>query len=150
LTPFVNQVRREIHRRRDLVERLFVSLVFFYSFDRVPTPALRGVLIGIAARFAVDENEFLWLERSAIEHRRQRSTARSASLDLSTAYSTLGIPSGATEAEVRRAYRVQMSRHHPDKLMHTRPSADELAQAARRADGIRKAFEAIKLARGWK
>ena len=149
LTPFVNQVRREVHRRQDLVESLFVTLVYFYSFDRAPTPTLRSTLADIAARFALDEEDFALLERSAIEHRRQASTARTPSLDLATAYATLGIHDSAIEAEVRRAYRTQMSRHHPDKLMHTRPSAEELALAARRSDRIRKSFEAIKRSRGW-
>ncbi|MBK1634001.1 hypothetical protein CKO31_25425, partial [Thiohalocapsa halophila] len=35
LTRFVNQVRRDIHRRRDLVDNLLLHLVFFYSFDQV-------------------------------------------------------------------------------------------------------------------
>jgi DnaJ like chaperone protein len=149
LTPFVNQVRREVHRRQDLVESLFVSLVYFYSFDHAPTPALRSTLADIAARFALDEHDFAMLERTVNEHRRQASSARTASLDLTTAYATLEVHEGATEGEVRRAYRTQMSRHHPDKLMHTRPSAEELQQSARRSDRIRKSFEAIKRSRGW-
>jgi DnaJ like chaperone protein len=149
LTQFVNQVRRELHRRQDLVERLFVSLVYFYSFGRAPTQALRGTLVDIAARFALDEADFALLERSATENNRQASAARTASMDLPTAYATLGIHAGATETEVRRAYRTQMSRHHPDKLMHTRPSAEELERATSRTDRIRKAFEAIKRSRGW-
>lgn len=149
LTPFVNQLRRQIHRRQDLVESLFVTLMYFYSFDRAPSAELRSTLADIAARFALDEEDFALLERSAIEHRRQSTAARTPSLDLTTAYATLGVHNSATEAEVRRAYRTQMSRHHPDKLMHTHPSDDEVAQAARRSDRIRKAFEAIKLSRGW-
>ncbi len=149
LTPFINQLRREVHRRQDLVENLFVTLIYFYSFEHAPSPTLRSTLADIAARFALDTEDFALLERSAVEYRRQTSTVRSASLDLATAYATLGIQASATEAEVRRAYRTQMSRHHPDKLMHTHPSEAELARAARQADRIRKSFDAIKRSRGW-
>lgn len=149
LTPFVNQVRREIHRNQDLVQSLFLALIYFYSFDHAPTPTLRRTLVDIAARFGLDEQDFVLLERSATERNRQASTIRSSSMDLATAYATLGVQNGATQAEVRRAYRVQMSRHHPDKLMHTRPSAEELERATSRTDRVRKAFEAIKRSRGW-
>lgn len=149
LTRFVNQIRREIHRRQDLVESLFLGLVFFYSFDRAPSPNQRRTLLDIAARFALDERDFASLESTASDHRRQTSTVRAAYMDLTTAYAILGLSESATQSEVRRAYRVQMSRHHPDKLMHTRPSAEELEQAAHRSDRIRKAFDAIKRSRGW-
>ena len=149
VTAFVNQIRREFHRRQDLLAGLFVTLIYFCGFERTPAPRLRSALAGIAARFGLDEEDFVLLERSAVEHRRQASAAHGPSLDLAAAYATLGVQAGATEAEVRRAYRTQMSRHHPDKLMHTHPSAEELERAARRADRIRKSYETIKRARGW-
>lgn len=149
VTSFVNQMRREIHRNQDLVHSLFFSLIYFYKFDRAPTATLRSTLLDLAARFALDEQDVVLLERSATENHRQSATARSSSMDLTTAYASLGVHKNATEAEVRRAYRVQMSRSHPDKLMHTRPSAEELERASLRTDRIRKAFEAIKRSRGW-
>lgn len=149
LTRFVNQVRRDIHRRRDLVESLFLDLLYFYSFDHVPTPERRTAILDIARRFALTEQDLASLERAASAHRQQATAARTTSLDLATAYATLGVSRGATQAEVRRAYRAQMSRHHPDKLMHTSPSADELARAASRSDQIRKAYETINRSRGW-
>jgi DnaJ-class molecular chaperone len=35
-------------------------------------------------------------------------------MDVSRAYSVLGVARGASLGEVRSAYRVQLSRHHPD------------------------------------
>lgn len=149
LTRFVNQVRRDIHRRRDLVDNLLLHLVFFYSFDQVPTAQLRRTLFDIGRRFGLSERDLGLLEHAAAAYRQQASSARSGSLDLPTAYATLGVSEGATKDEVRRAYRIQISRHHPDKLMHKRPSAEELARAAARADRVRKAYDAIKRGRGW-
>jgi DnaJ like chaperone protein len=150
LTPFVNQVRRDIHRRRDLVDNLLLHLVYFCSFDQVPTAQLRRTLYDIAHRFGLSERDLGFLEHVAATYRQQGSGAGSrTTLDLPAAYATLGVSESATKEEVRRAYRVQISRHHPDKLMHTGPSAEQLARAAARADRIRKAYDSINRSRGW-
>ncbi len=149
LTRVVNQVRRDIHRRRDLADNLLLHLVFFYSFDQVPTSQLRRTLFDIGRRFGLTDSDLGLLEHAAAAYRQQGLGSRSESLDLPTAYATLGVSTSATKDEVRRAYRVQISRHHPDKLMHTGPSADELARAAARADRLRKAYDAINRSRGW-
>jgi DnaJ like chaperone protein len=95
------------------------------------------------------EKDLSMLERLSAEFRRRATQGRTSSMDTAAAYETLGIGPDATEAEVRRAYRVQMSRHHPDKLAHQQPSAERLARAAARTDSVRKAYEAIRRARGW-
>jgi DnaJ like chaperone protein len=149
ITRFVNQVRRDIHRRRDLIDNLLLHLVFFYSFNQAPTAQLRSTLLDVGRRFGLNERDLGLLEHAAAAYRQQASAARSGSPDLPSAYATLGVSERATKDEVRRAYRVQISRHHPDKLMHTGPSAEELARAAARADSIRKAYDAINRSRGW-
>lgn len=150
LTAFVNQVRRETHRQRELVQQLLSALLSCLDLEgRRASEDQRQALADIARRFAVSEEGLAWLASAAHEHRRQTSARPSASVDQTTAYAVLGVSPDATEAEVRRAYRTQMSRHHPDKLMHLDPSDERLAQAASRTDLIRKAYESIKRARGW-
>jgi len=149
LTRFLNQLRRDIHRRRDLVDNLLIDLVLFYSFDNAPTSRQRQTLLDIARRFGVSDKDLASIERAAAAYRQHPSAGRSNAMDLSTAYTTLGVPQSATKDAVRRAYRIQISRHHPDKLMHTNPNAEELARAAARADRLRKAYDTIYRSRGW-
>ena len=149
LTRFLNQLRRDIHRRRDLVDNLLIDLVLFYSFDRAPTSQQRKTLLDIAHRFGLNDKDLAVIERTAAAYRQQPSAVRSNAMDLPTAYAILGVPQNATKDAVRRAYRIQISRHHPDKLMYTNPSAEELARASARADRLRKAYDTINRSRGW-
>jgi len=74
--------------------------------------------------------------------------AASRSSRLADAYAALGVDSQAEDAEIKKAYRRLMSRHHPDKLASRgmpesmRPIAEEKTRE------IRKAYDLIKEARG--
>lgn len=149
LTGFINHVRSETHRQREQVFQLLSTLLVYTRFERDPSSAQKRALSDIAARFAITDEILASLANASSKYRYESPASPSGALDQATAYSVLGVSSGATEAEVRRAYRAQMSRHHPDKLMHTHPSDDRLSQAARRTDLTRKAFDSIKRARGW-
>lgn len=150
LTEMINDVRREFHRRPDLVLQLLVNLLLFSRFTATPTDAQRRALQGIARRFGLSDDDLKYLEQAADASNRQTSAQGGQTMDLATAYTTLGIVTQTPDTDVRRAYRRLMSRHHPDKLVHAHPSAERLAAAATRTDRIRKAYEAIRTARGWK
>jgi DnaJ like chaperone protein len=66
---------------------------------------------------------------------------------LARAYGVLGVTSAATDAEVKRAYRLLMNAHHPDKLIARGASAETLQVAAQKTHEIRQAYEAITRAR---
>jgi len=66
---------------------------------------------------------------------------------LEDAYATLGVPSGASETEVKRAYRRLMSRHHPDKLVAKGLPEEMMRVATERTQEIRAAYDRIKEAR---
>jgi len=65
------------------------------------------------------------------------------------AYTVLGITSSASQSEVKRAYRRQISTNHPDKLIAKKASEREIKQANEKTQRIRKAYEIICEARGW-
>ncbi|MGX2038647.1 co-chaperone DjlA [Methylocaldum sp. MU1018] len=76
---------------------------------------------------------------------RQRAAARpSSSAD---AYAILGIAPSASDAEVRRAYRKLMSRHHPDKLVAEGLPEETVRLATEKTQQIRNAYEVIAKAR---
>ncbi len=149
LTELINQVRRETHRQREQVIQLLTGLRACLYSDRCPSQGQVRALFDIARRFAIAEERLASYASAWAKYRREASTRRSASIDEASAYRILGLSAEATETEVRRAYRLQISRHHPDKLMHTNPSDERLAKAANHTDLIRKAFDAIKRSRGW-
>ena len=67
---------------------------------------------------------------------------------LAGAYAALGVRPQASDAEVKRAYRLLMNEHHPDKLMSRGAPAEALKMASQKTHEIRQAYETITRARG--
>ncbi len=67
---------------------------------------------------------------------------------LKAAYVILGISETASDAEVKRAYRRLMNKHHPDKLVAKGLPDEMIKLANEKTQEIREAYEQIKQARG--
>jgi DnaJ like chaperone protein len=67
---------------------------------------------------------------------------------IDAAYQILEVDPKATNAEVQKAYRRQLSKHHPDKLKANGLPDSMLEHAKQRTQQIIEAFELIKSARG--
>lgn len=80
----------------------------------------------------------------------QKNSASPRLAELSMAYDTLGVKSSASRAEIKRAYRKLMSKHHPDKLMSQGAPEVMLNLAKEKTQAIQKAFEIISKARGFR
>lgn len=78
---------------------------------------------------------------------RGERTGISSAQSLAQAYATLGVEPGTSEAEVKRAYRRLMNRHHPDKLVSRGAPEEALKLASQRTQEIRRAYETITRAR---
>lgn len=63
-----------------------------------------------------------------------------------THYTRLGLNPGASDAEVKRAYRQLAAAHHPDRVSHL--GAGAVDQATRRFQEIQDAYEMIRRLRG--
>ena len=69
---------------------------------------------------------------------------------LAQAYAKLGLKDGASDAEVKKAYRKLVSQYHPDKLV-SRGLPEEMMEVAKtRVREINTAYDQIKAARGFK
>lgn len=68
---------------------------------------------------------------------------------LSDAYKILGVPQTADKDVVKKAYRKQMSQHHPDKLMAKGLPPEMIKMANEKTAQIKKAYELIKARKGW-
>lgn len=67
---------------------------------------------------------------------------------LKDAYTILGVTENATDPEVKKAYRKQMSQHHPDKLVAKGLPPEMMNMAKEKAQEIQQAWELIKEQRG--
>jgi DnaJ like chaperone protein len=145
LTAVVNQFRREFHRRPDLVALLLETLLYVEDFG-ARDEARRRLLADIARRLGFPGPRLAAFEEALAAQRRAGPQAR-AGMALSEAFATLEVSPGASDDELKRAYRRQLSRHHPDKLAHLDLPPERLAEAAARTDRIRKAYETLRRAR---
>lgn len=108
-----------------------------------PVGAALGAIFG--HQFDIDSGE---AER--LRNQRQRFTPPPREhLDaLARAYRLLETTPTATPEEVAKAYRRQLSRHHPDKLQAQGKSKAELDGAKVRTQAIIEAYELIRERRG--
>jgi DnaJ like chaperone protein len=71
-------------------------------------------------------------------------------MTLAMAYQVLGVTATVVDDEVLRAYRRQLSRHHPDKLKANGLPESMLEHAKSRTQQIIEAWDIIRAARGIK
>ncbi len=112
------------------------------------TDSKRQLLWQIARLFGFSRVELAQIE--AVLHGQAYGGASAPSvLDLEVAYRTLGVGSGASDGEVKTAYRRLMNQHHPDKLV-AKGLPESMAEVAeQRTLEIRAAYDRIKSERGF-
>ena len=114
--------------------------------------AERDVLWRIAGNLSVSRVEMAQLEALLRAQRSfgQHATAASEAAALEQAYKALDIEPGATDKEVKTAYRRLMNQHHPDKLVAKGLPDSMLEVAKEKTREIRAAYERIRDHRGFK
>jgi DnaJ like chaperone protein len=172
----IEQVRAVCALRHDLT-RAFVELQLRAALagDGLSLPA-RSILTRLAERLGISGLEFAHMEASLRARQYARGGfgagggpggggagfgsgpgggagggaggRQGAANRLAAAYAELEVGAGSSDAEIVKAYRRQMSRHHPDKLVaHGLP--ESMAQVAKeKTQRIQEAYEAIRAARG--
>ena len=82
------------------------------------------------------------------ERAANNASAQGQSDRLAQAYTLLEVVAGASDEQVVKAYRRQMSRNHPDKLQANGLPESMLERAKERTQQIQAAYELIRAARG--
>ncbi len=143
LDDVLDQLRSECLRGAN-IRRMFLEIQFQAAWaDGGLHPEERHLLQHVAAGLGLSRADFIELERAFGSAVRANTDGPS----LESAYATLGVSPEVPDAEVKRAYRRLMSRHHPDKLA-AKGLPDEMMQAAtERTQQIKAAWEAVKAAR---
>lgn len=133
--------------RRDLL-RVFIEIQMRVALagNDVDPPA-RAVLRRVAGQLGISLIELAQIE-TVLRIRRgsfsRASSGASTSRQLTEAYRVLEVKPDASNAEVAKAYRRQLSRHHPDKLKANGLPESMIEHAKQRTQQIIEAYELIR------
>ena len=146
LDDVLDQLRSECGRATNLI-RMFVEIqIQAAAADRRIHAEEGRILLHVAARLGLSRADYQQLERliaSGIHSTRDADSGMS----LEDAYATLGTSPDASDAEVKRHYRRQMSRHHPDKLASKGLPEEMMRAATERTQQIKAAWDTVRKAR---
>jgi DnaJ like chaperone protein len=118
------------------------------------SPPARNILMRMAERLGMSGLEFARMEAGLRARSRGHSSSggRPASgspeRPLTDCYAELEVSPQASDAEVVKAYRRQMSRHHPDKLVANGLPESMAQWAKEKTQRIQESYESIRAARG--
>jgi DnaJ like chaperone protein len=149
----VEHLREACAMRHDLL-RAFMELQLRAALaGNGISPPARIILVRVAERLGMSGLEFAYMEaalRSRHQGRSGQNGRSSTEKPLSESYAELEVDASMNDQEITKAYRRQMSRHHPDKLV-ANGLPESMAQVAKeKTQRIQEAYEAIRLARGMK
>jgi len=153
----VERLREACGQRYDLL-RAFMELQLRAALaGNGLSPPARAVLTRVAERLGMSGLEFVYMEaatRARAAHASYRTQGASAGRpaagagSLAECYAELEVDANITDQEVTKAYRRQMSRHHPDKLVANGLPESMAQMAKEKTQRIQEAYEGIRAARG--
>ncbi len=149
LAATVRKARTDALRRADQ-RLLFVRLLLEVGLAKTRMqPAERALLWNICSELDIGRVELAQLEAMLrAQNSFRQSPAGGADRDrVSAAYSTLGVKPDDSNDAIKKAYRRQMNRNHPDKIAARDPNAAEIAAAEKRTREVRAAYELLKTRR---
>lgn len=155
LYEVLDQLRRECHRRTNLI-RMFMEIQIQAAYaDGVLNPAEEAILHNICSHLYISRFEYEALkaqfqaqQRFESQGRQYRDTSVPRRDRIADAYAVLGLDANAPDTEIKKAYRRMMSQHHPDKLVAKGLPEEMMTLAKEKTQQIRKAYETIRDARG--
>lgn len=152
LTAELNALQKACGRRTTLLQIFMEFLVQAALCDGALDQKEWAMLTHIAQtiRFRVSALERLVRSTQAFHEFRAQDKTRplSPQEELLQAYQILGVEPTASTTELKRAYRRQMSQHHPDKLVARGLPEEMLDMAKEKTQAIRAAYERIMATRG--
>jgi DnaJ like chaperone protein len=148
----VERLREACGQRYDLL-RAFMELQLRAALaGNDISPPARAILTRAAERLGMSGLEFAYMEAALRARQSQRGPAGARSADgagsLAQCYAELEVDAAISDQEVTKAYRRQMSRHHPDKLVANGLPESMAQMAKEKTQRIQEAYEGIRAARG--
>jgi DnaJ like chaperone protein len=147
-TLAVEQLREACGLRHDLL-RAFMELQLRAALaGNDLSPPARAVLKLAAERLGLSSFEFDQMESALRAQSRRGSASAASATSLAGFYAELEIDPRISDQEVTKAYRRQMSRHHPDKLVANGLPESMAQMAKEKTQRVQEAYEGIRAARG--
>jgi DnaJ like chaperone protein len=147
----IDRLREACARRSDLLRHFMDLQLRAAMLGNGISPPVRAKLMRVAEELGFSGLEFAYMEVSV---RAQFSRARGAGPQpkkrnsLDECYAELQVDATISDAELKKAYRRQMSRHHPDKLVANGLPESMAQWAKEKTQRIQEAYEGIRAARG--
>ena len=146
LDEVLDQLRSECGRATNLIRMFMEIQLQAATADRRIHAEEGRILLHIATRLGLSRNDYLELER-LIASGIHAGGDTDATMSLEDAYATLGASPDASDVEIKRHYRRQMSRHHPDKLASKGLPEEMMRAATERTQQIKAAWDTVRKAR---
>jgi DnaJ like chaperone protein len=149
----IERLREACGQRHDVL-RAFMELQLRAALaGNGLSPPARAILTRVAERLGMSGLEFAYMEASLRARHRaygasEGSRPAAAAGSLAECYAELEVDSNISDQEVTKAYRRQMSRHHPDKLVANGLPESMAQMAKEKTQRIQEAYEGIRAARG--
>jgi DnaJ like chaperone protein len=148
----VERLREACGQRHDLL-RAFMELQLRAALaGNDMSPPARAILTRAAERLGMSGLEFAYMEAALRARQSQRGPAGARPSEgaesLAQCYAELEVDAGISDQEVTKAYRRQMSRHHPDKLVANGLPESMAQMAKEKTQRVQEAYEGIRAARG--
>jgi DnaJ like chaperone protein len=150
----VEQLREACGLRYDLLSAFIELQLRAALAGNGLSPPARQILMRAAERLGMSGLEFARME-AGVRARTQgssnfggRAPSGPSERPLADCYADLEVNPQASDQEVIKAYRRQMSRHHPDKLVANGLPESMAQWAKEKTQRIQEAYESIRAARG--
>jgi len=155
----VERLREVCGQRHDLLRSFIELQVRAALAGNGLSPPARGILTRMAERLGMSGLEFARVEAAlrARQHFQDQfdagrtgagGRAQPGAKPMADFYAELEVDAAVSDAEVTKAYRRQMSRHHPDKLVANGLPESMAQMAKEKTQRIQEAYEGIRAARG--
>src|SRR5262249_1151462 len=136
-------------QRYDLLRHFLELQLRAALFGNGISPPVRSKLMRVSEMLGFTGLEFASMEVAMrARYARSQSAEPKRRSTLAECYAELEVEQGSSDAEVTKAYRRQMSRHHPDKLVANGLPESMAQMAKEKTQRIQEAYEEIRAARG--
>jgi len=141
----------QVCRQQRLLLRMFIEIQFQAArANRDVAPSQQRILEQICKRLGITplfSQYQSYSQQRGSQYSNYHRRAPSKRNSLQQAYSLLEIPQSASQEEIKKAYRILISQHHPDKLIAKGLPEEMIKIATDKTQRIRAAYEEIKKAR---